>query len=202
MELNEVLETICGDYEGPIGKATGAMSIFQLDGEDLTETANVVAINAKYEILARQDNIQVDIIFPSGNETECNQLWDFLEKYRKLLHESSMKSPSSESEYLFALVLTPLELEGTCALSFMNPLFWTLQPERPSSSNHNVIRILFPCDTTFLEDNMEVDIDKISAEEERGIQEEQRQLDIFMQEKEKRNREQVELMTNQERSHT
>ena len=161
MDVREIVKKINGKDEK--NKANAAITLqsvmVHVDG-NVKETGVTTCHKPEIVIEKRGKYVQVDLKFMSALDEDLKKLWGMLEVYGNKVTEVTKQSVEIP---VTSLTMVPLERECKYYAVASNPIFWTLQPQKPGYEA-NMIRLLFENVNLKFYETEYVDLHKIDEE--------------------------------------
>lgn len=124
--------------------------------------------NAEFYMEVHGEFIQIDFKFKSAIDPELRALWTQLENYGKCLNDMNDASNPNEEIPMLVFNIVPNDLADGQYLSFLNPFFWVLQPDKLGSKDFSSIRLFAMAESFVINDiPEEVNVNRITADVER-----------------------------------
>ena len=174
VELIDILNAIQGKDENGDPKSGVSITKYSMNASGMmkqngdrsfsTPTANVI-MNGRF--------ILVDLVFPKSGAGELRAAWNLLKNFG----ENQNKHLDNFESDIFELTLIPLEYSGQYFCTFINPVFWSLQPSAPGL-HADSIRMLFEKDSMSFLEGEKIDEAAMDKEIQYELREEQRINDI------------------------
>lgn len=190
-EVQEILTAAMGKNSEGLPNSSIVLNAFSFDRKtrEEEEISTVASYSPEVQIKKLNGFVMVDLIFVNDFAPDLRRLWAAFELY------GEQELSKANSSYHAFLIIAPLSYEGKVYIMADNPVFWTLQPQKPGDSI-NTVRILFrDCDLGIYK-NDDIDIEAIKKSVDKEIEleeinlaqmiakmEEEKEREIMMNEK-------------------
>lgn len=139
INIQDILQKLIGEENG-VPKAGITMSVALIDEQkNIVDAGNYSSYKSIVDIIRLGDYIQLDLKFKSSLDGDLSILWNILEDYAyKINHTEEF----DDKEPFVSITLVSSDLLFDYFITITNPIFWSLQPEKPNEPN-NIIRMCF-----------------------------------------------------------
>lgn len=168
--INEILKAAMGRDEKNEPKSSILFSTRKINEvtEEDKDYGTVILSSPTIDIKKLNEFIMVDLIFAVPLDAGLRRLWASINLYADMVSKNDIFSDEASTGML---VITPIALKGEAFISASNPIFYTLQPQKPGE-DCTVIRLLFTSDSFQFVESDDIDIDELRRSAEREMEKE------------------------------